>query len=108
MPGPVPGWRKALGHRQNSEYGRRRQAVTHNNDGSFSVTVKHYFKLLQTTHHTEILMGGRENGILPPGMQRQLTKLSSFIKPACPSSDTLGKIQTVTKDWMSAILTILL
>lgn len=108
MPGPVPGWRKALGHRQNSEYGRRRQAVTHNNDGSFSVIVKHYFKLLQTTHHTGILVNGRDNGVLPPGMQRQLTKLSGFIKPACPSPGTLNRVQTVTKDWMSRILEILL
>lgn len=108
MPGPTAGWRSALGHRRNGECGSRGQAVTHNMDSGFAIIVKLYFKLIQVLHHMEILSVGKQNGTLPPGMQRQLIKLSGFIKPACPTENISNKVWSITKDWIAQILMTLL
>ena len=42
---------------------------------------KKYFKLLQAIHHSEILSDSILTGICPKGMERQVKKLASFIKP---------------------------
>lgn len=109
MQRPFPHRRTSVaGHHQHSEYGLLRQAATERNEASFSSNVKHCFKLIQTTHHCEVLNNVGENNILPPGMQRQLFKLSSFVKPACPSLNTTEKVQAATVRWMSQILSILM
>lgn len=75
---------------------------SHKNDSSFPATGN--FMLLQTTHHIVILAGRRENGVIPPGMQKSLTKLSGFVKPACPCQI---RYRWPLK-WMSQVLLILL
>lgn len=74
---------------------------------SFKLTKK-YFKLLQATHHSEILNRDFQERQLPPGMTRQVQKLTKFIKPACPTASTTSRVSKMTHSWMKEILKILL
>lgn len=58
---------------------------------SFQLTKK-YFKVLQATHHSVILTKTFQQGQLPPGMTRQVQKLTKFIKPACPTTSTTSAL----------------
>lgn len=90
--------------------GESNQLVMPNHDTNvvpFLLT-KQYFKLLQAIHHLEILKKASEDGILPPGMTRQISKLTKFIKPSSPNNATTTKVNLMTKQWMEGILGILL
>lgn len=69
---------------------------------------KKYFKLLQSTHHLEILNRAFRDNQLPPGMTKQVLKLTKFIKPACPNSCTSERVSRMTQNWMKEILKILI
>ncbi|KAL2076351.1 hypothetical protein ACEWY4_028052 [Coilia grayii] len=69
---------------------------------------KKYFKLLQAVHHIEILDRAKKEKQLPPGMTRQIHKLTKFIKPACPNQTTTTRVTNITNKWMVDILEILL
>lgn len=68
---------------------------------------KIYFKLIQATHHIEILENAISTNTPPPGMKKQVHKLTDFIKPACPNNDTYDRIKTNTDVWMKKTLNIL-
>lgn len=69
--------------------------------------VKKYFKLIQATHHLQILNSALENNTFPIGMTRKVDKLTSFIKPAAPDQIILEKVKAHTNQWMrSNILTL--
>lgn len=46
---------------------------------------KTYFKLIQVTHHLQIISSALSTQSYPKGMMKQTSKLSQFIKPACPN-----------------------
>lgn len=69
---------------------------------------KTYFKVFQTVHHLEILNLALQNKQLPPGMTKQVLKLTKFIKPACPNSTTTERVSNMTNNWMKEILKILI
>ena len=89
---------------------RQQPRTTGNTDNNtrLAYITKKYFKLIQTTHHAEILSEARQNGALPPGMKRQIYNLTSFIKPACPNTIITDKVKQTTHDWMGNILNILI
>ena len=68
---------------------------------------KLYFKILQAVHHLEILDCHVEKGTCPPGMKRQILKLSQFIKPSSPNDITSDKIKDNTMNWLRTNLQIL-
>ena len=68
---------------------------------------KRYFKILQALHHTEILDNSISKGSCPKGMQRQVNKLTTFIKPASPSLNTTTKVKINTNKWLEGNLEIL-
>ncbi|KAL2077891.1 hypothetical protein ACEWY4_025576 [Coilia grayii] len=69
---------------------------------------KQYFKIIQTTHHMEILNQAQQTGSLPQGMGRQVKKLTEFVKPACPNPIVYDKIRINTQVWMIETLKILI
>lgn len=71
------------------------------------VLTKKYFKLLQAVHHTEILTDSLTKNSAPPGMVRQVDKLTAFIKPSSPNQTTLEKVKLNTLDWMNVNMSIL-
>jgi len=71
------------------------------------VLTKKYFKLLQALHHTEILTDSLTKNSAPPGMVRQVDKLTAFIKPSSPNQTTLEKVKLNTLDWMNVNMSIL-
>ncbi|KAG7999370.1 hypothetical protein GBF38_000026 [Nibea albiflora] len=70
-------------------------------------TSKQYFKLLQAIHHKQIMDTALTTGIFPPGMLRQVTRLTDFIKPSTPTTETRTRIHNNTTQWMHNTLTIL-
>lgn len=65
---------------------------------------KKYFKLLQAIHHSEILSDSILTGICPKGMERQVKKLASFIKPSSPSFNTTERVKHNTHKWLQDVL----
>lgn len=59
---------------------------------------KVYFRLIQITHHIQIISSALITQSHPKGMKRQVIKLSQFIKPACPN--ILQQISHNTNQWM--------
>ncbi|XP_073669419.1 uncharacterized protein [Paramisgurnus dabryanus] len=77
-------------------------------DGSVDLDLtKKYFKLLQAIHHSEILLKSVSENFYPPGMYRQVNKLTAFIKPSSPNPETLEKVKQNTTLWMNQNMTIL-
>lgn len=68
---------------------------------------KQYFKIIQITHHKHIIEEANQQNTVPKGFQRQVSKLTEFIKPAAPTTDTLALIQNNTKQWMASNIQIL-
>ena len=62
--------------------------------------IKHYFQILQSIHHTEILEESIRTGIPPLGMARKVAQLTAFIKPAAPDDLVLNKIKENTMEDM--------
>ncbi|XP_041939988.1 mucin-2-like [Alosa sapidissima] len=69
---------------------------------------KHYFKLIQVTHHQHIISHALQTGLFPTGMTRQVAKLTQFIKPALPTQHTRTLLNQNTSDWMQHNMDILL
>lgn len=65
---------------------------------------KKYFKLLQALHHSEILSHSILTGVCPKGMERQVQKLASFIKPSSPSLNTTERVKNDTQKWLRDVL----
>lgn len=61
---------------------------------------KQYFKLIQAIHHKEIIDSAIANKDPPRGMAKQVTKLTSFIKPASPSEEVQRAVERNTKQWL--------
>lgn len=61
---------------------------------------KQYFKLIQGLHHKHIINHAISSGTFPPGMVRQVNRLTDFIKPAGPTESTRKKVQDNTTQWM--------
>ncbi|XP_059184757.1 mucin-2-like [Centropristis striata] len=70
-------------------------------------TSKLYFKFIQATHHKHIMDTAIITGKFPPGMLRQVTRLTDFIKPSTPTPETRTKIHNNTTLWMHNTITIL-
>ncbi len=68
---------------------------------------KLYFKLIQATHHLGIINKAISTKTFPPGMQRQATRLTDFIRPAAPSVETTARVSENTTTWMQNNMTIL-
>ena len=68
---------------------------------------KQYFKLLQATHHRQIIDKAIATQTFPPGMMRQVNRLTDFIKPAAPTEHTRTKVANNTTHWMHTNMTIL-
>ena len=62
--------------------------------------IKHYFQILQSIHHTEILEESIRTGIPPLGMARKVAQLTAFIKPAAPDDLVLNQIKENTMEYM--------
>lgn len=75
--------------------------------GNLALT-KQYLKLLQAIHHSEILAHATSTGLGPPGMIRQVDKLSAFIKPSSPNMETTERVKQNTANWMQQNMTILI
>jgi hypothetical protein len=52
--------------------------------------IKHYFQILQSIHHTEILEESIRTSIPPLGIARKVAQLTAFIKPAAPDDLVLN------------------
>lgn len=61
---------------------------------SFSTMVRLIYKMIQSLHHLQIL-----EGKIPRGIEKQVNKLTKFIRPANPSQETLCKIATNANTW---------
>lgn len=70
-------------------------------------TVKTYFKLLQAVHHAGIITEALNTATFPTGMMRQVSKLTAFIKPSSPNSETAEKVKQNTHQWMTQNMHIL-
>ena len=68
---------------------------------------KQYFRIIQATHHKHIAQHSLATRTYPPGMTRQVTKLTQFIKPSTPTDITKNKIQHCTNTWIHDIMQIL-
>jgi hypothetical protein len=68
---------------------------------------KQYFKLLQAINHAEILAELQRTGSFPPGMMKQVVRLTAFIKPSSPNSSTLALVKENTDHWMDTNMGIL-
>lgn len=68
---------------------------------------KTYFKLLQAIHHSEILANAISVDSCPPGMLRQVDKLTAFIRPSSPSEATTNRVKLNTAHWMETNMAIL-
>ena len=66
-----------------------------------------YFKILQAVHHAEILADNFKRESLPKGLQNQVKKLSSGIKPSSPNENVNERIRLNTMQWMSNNMSIL-
>ncbi|KAF5879882.1 serine/arginine repetitive matrix protein 1-like isoform X1, partial [Clarias magur] len=74
---------------------------SHTNYGLDKLLIKRYFKLIQATHHSEVVENSIQTGRFPGGMHKQANKLTQFIKPASPQDSTLEKIKRNTLAWMN-------
>lgn len=68
---------------------------------------KQHFKLIQAVHHKHIIDRCLATHSFPPGMLRQVQRLTDFIKPSTPSENTRMKVKQNTTQWMSNNMTIL-
>lgn len=68
---------------------------------------KQYFKLIQAIHHKRNIDHSIHTNTFPPGMLRQVTRLTDFIKPAAPTAETHTRISDNTTTWMKNNMTIL-
>lgn len=76
-------------------------------NASSKIRIRTFFKLIQNTHHTEIINGCLEGNTFPPGMYRKANKLTNFVKPAHPTQNTLKKVEQNTQSWMGQNMLIL-
>ncbi|XP_029629921.1 leucine-rich repeat extensin-like protein 5 isoform X2 [Salmo trutta] len=63
-------------------------------------TAKLYFKLIQATHHMEVVEKALKNQAFPTGMMRQVHRVTNFIKPSSPTDSTTIKLSQNTHQWM--------
>lgn len=68
---------------------------------------KQYFKLLQAIHHAEILAELQIKRSFPPGMMKQVVRLTAFIKPSSPNPTVLELVRENTDHWMDTNMCIL-
>jgi len=68
---------------------------------------KHYFTLIQATHHKYTTDQAIATHIFPPGMLRQVIRLSAFIRPSTPTEYTHTQIHANTINWMHTNMIIL-
>lgn len=68
---------------------------------------KQYFKFIQATHHKHIIDKAITMHVFPPGMMRQVNRLTDFIKPAAPTEHTRTKVAENTTTWMQKNMIIL-
>ncbi|KAM7401467.1 hypothetical protein PAMA_005596 [Pampus argenteus] len=61
----------------------------------------------EAIHHKHIINHAISSGTFPPGMMRQVNRLTDFIKPAAPSQETRIKVQNNTTHWMTTNMNIL-
>lgn len=71
-------------------------------------TAKLYFKLLQAVHHLEHIEHAIDTGTHPPGMLKQIQKLTNVMKPSSPTPQIHRLIEKNTIEWMNKNLDILL
>lgn len=69
---------------------------------------KVYFKLIQVTHHIHITQQAIDTKVFPKGMMKQVTKLTQFIKPACPNHTISTQIADNVNRWMEVNMQLLL
>lgn len=81
--------------------------LDHPPDAATRHTSKQYFKIIQAIHNKEIMDIALSTGTLPPGMTRQIHRLTDFIKPSTPTIETRNRIQENTKQWMNNTISIL-
>lgn len=81
--------------------------LTHPPDPETRLTSKQYFKLIQAIHHKTIMDKASQTNTFPPGMLRQVKKLTDFIRPSAPTAETRTKIYNNTTQWMLNTITIL-
>lgn len=70
-------------------------------------TSKFYFKLIQATHHQHVIDTSISTLTPPTGMQKQVHRLTTFIKPAAPTIETQQKLTSNTTQWLNNTLDIL-
>ncbi|XP_062246857.1 uncharacterized protein LOC133955837 [Platichthys flesus] len=68
---------------------------------------KQIFRLIQAVHHKQVTDYAITSNTFPPGMMRQVNRLTDFIKPATPSDTTRHKVKNNTDNWMRANMVIL-
>lgn len=86
---------------------RQDYITTHTNqapDQNTRLQAKHYFKLVQATHHKEIVDNAITTNTYPMGMTRQVTRLTEFIKPSSPTEDTKALIALCTTQWLEQVM----
>ncbi|XP_047670385.1 uncharacterized protein LOC113662967 isoform X3 [Tachysurus fulvidraco] len=75
---------------------------------SHIVLNKQYFKLIQITHHIQIISHAIHTDAFPKGMSKQVNRLTKFIKPACPNNVVLQYVADNTNQWMRRNMRLLL
>lgn len=81
--------------------------LNHPPDPHTRMLSKQYFKIIQAIHHKHIADTAISTQTFPPGMMRQVHKLSAFIKPSTPTEHTRSQIQANTINWMHTNMIIL-
>lgn len=76
-------------------------------DSTTKQNAKTYFKVIQITHHHSIISRAIDTGFFPQGMRQHAIKLTQFIRPAMPTSQTQQLLDQNTTDWMHHNLQIL-
>lgn len=71
------------------------------------IQTKLCFKLLQAVHHSEVVDDSLKTNSFPPGMFRQVGKLTNFIKPSSPTEETAKQVHINTLEWMHNNMVIL-
>lgn len=76
-------------------------------DPDTRAAAKKIFKLIQAIHHREIIDHAISTNTPPVGMNRQVNRLTAFIKPASPTEEFRQQVAANTQTWMQNNFTLL-
>lgn len=101
------GWGRPYMRRVRQQGGQDAPAPKRALDADTRKSAKNIFNLIRTVHHKSVIEEARDTGLYPRGMIKQVSRLSSFIKPAVPTEQVRRQLDQNTDSWMSKNLDIL-